>query len=581
MVKPNFRAGLRWCMCGLVMAACIFAQAVLAQSDGIQAQLDRERALVGETVTLVFETDDRNQDLDVDLSALDADFILLDKRTETRMSIVNGRQSTVKRLEVMLEPRRAGELVVPALTFRGGQQSRALSLTVDPAPEVAPGEAAPVFMELELEPREGPYYVHAQVALKVRIFYQQNLTEASVSPPAPQQASVRLLDEVPYTADRNGERYRVLERRYAVFPERSGELVIPAMQLTGRMVERSTQGLWQPRVQGRRVRIESDPVILEIQPRPPGYSGDAWLPARQLSVSQQVSDASEIRVGEPVTRTVILDAVGLEEHMLEEPAWPEMPGARIYPDQPQGISRDDGEWVLGHREFRYAVVPEEPGELVLPELRVTWWDTANDRQRVALLPEHRVAVLPGAAPTPGASTPEPGAGAPVGTAAGAGGHWRWIALGFAVLWLATLALWFKRSRRDGAGPAREVRQVAGDAPATLKAFESACREGDATTARRQLARWLRHDGPAVAEGRIRSFARCLEQADETALAAQVRALDATGFEAGETSAWDGKSLAKAMADWRRRGGEAALGAASNRNGEGPAGAVPDLWARGG
>jgi len=77
-------------------------------------------------------------------------------------------------------------------------------------------------------------------------------------------------------------------------------------------------------------------------------------------------------VGEPVTRTIIIDAVGLEENMIAEPVWPELPGARIYPDQPQGISRDDGEWVLGHKEFRYAVVPEQEGELVLPELTVEW-----------------------------------------------------------------------------------------------------------------------------------------------------------------------------------------------------------------
>ena len=60
--------------------------------------------------------------------------------------------------------------------------------------------------------------MHAQLSLTVRVFYQQNLTEAAISPPEPAPASVRLMQETPYQAERGGERYRVLERNYAVFP---------------------------------------------------------------------------------------------------------------------------------------------------------------------------------------------------------------------------------------------------------------------------------------------------------------------------------------------------------------------------
>ena len=200
------------------------------------------------------------------------------------------------------------------------------------------------------------------------MFYQQNLTEAAISQPEPLQASVRLLDEVPFQADRNGTRYRVLERHYAVFPERSGELLIPPLQLSGRLVERRDDRLWQPNVRGRRIQVESEPIRMDIQPRPAAFTGDSWQPARNLELMQQISSADALTVGEPVTRTVIVDAVGLEENMVTEPAWPEIPNARIYPDQPQGISRDTGQWVLGHKEFRYAVVPEKEGELVLPEI---------------------------------------------------------------------------------------------------------------------------------------------------------------------------------------------------------------------
>ena len=265
----------------------------------------------------------------------------------------------------MLEPRRSGDLQIPPLNV-GASTTRAIDVHVDPAPELEPGELPPVFIEVSVTPEASPHYVNAQLGLIVRVYYKQNLTEAAISQPEPSPASVRLLDELAFQADRNGIRYRVLERRYAIFPERSGELTIPPLQLSGRLVERRKDRLWQPSVRGRRIQAKSEAVQLTIQPRPANAAGDSWQPARQLELTEQLS-VDGLRVGEPVTRTVIVDAVGLEENMITEPDWPEISHARIYPDQPQGISRDDGQWVLGHKEFRYAVVPEKEGELVLPE----------------------------------------------------------------------------------------------------------------------------------------------------------------------------------------------------------------------
>ncbi len=139
-------------------------------------------------------------------------------------------------------------------------------------------------------------------------------------------------------------------------------MVIPPLQLSGRLVERRGDRLWQPNVRGRRVQVQSEEIRIEIKPRSPKFNGDSWQPARKLELAQQISAADALTVGEPVTRTVIVNALGLEENMIAEPVWPEIANVRIYPDQPQGISRDDGLWVMGTKEFRYAVVPEQEGE---------------------------------------------------------------------------------------------------------------------------------------------------------------------------------------------------------------------------
>ena len=171
-----------------------------------------------------------------------------------------------------------------------------------------------------------------------------------------------------------------------------------------------------------------------------------------------------------------------------------MPNARLYPDKPQGITRDDGHWVLGHKEFRYAVVPEQAGELVLPELRVEWWDTREDRQRSAVLPAHTVQVQPSALVPPPAAAP--GSAAPA-SATGTAPHatppsrfWPGLAAGFAGLWLLTLWLW-RRAARARPDPSTPESATSANEGRFLEQLRRACEAGDRAAARRSLRGWLR------------------------------------------------------------------------------------------
>ncbi|MEE4217657.1 MAG: BatD family protein [Xanthomonadales bacterium] len=521
----------------------------------VELQLDRDRVMVGETVTLTFVTDNPRQNLETDFSVLEGDFEILDRRSETRVSIVNGRQTSLVRLLLTVEPRHDGDIQVPAFQF-GKESTAPVMLRVDPAPDLEPGALPPVFIEVELNPGEGPYYVHAQFGLVVRVFYQQNLTEAAISQPEPDPASVRLLQETPYQAERGGERYRVLERHYAIFPERSGELIIPAMELSGRLVEPRSSSMWQPTVRGRRVRAQSDELRLLVEPRPAAFTGTHWQPARELKISQQISSADALRVGEPVTRTVLIDAVGLEENMLAEPFWPELEGARIYPDQPQGITRDDGRWVLGHKEFRYAVVPEKEGKLVLPELQVDWWDTRSNRQRSAVLPAHTLLVQPSqlvppaaeASPVPANGMPQTVSGhSPAGPRAS---FWKWAALLLTVLWLLTIPLawrWGARSRPEQAKPGQPGAVDENEA-ALLRSLKRACDSSDQAATRRALQRWLRDYGPA-GETSVLEFAAAT---GDEALRNSLYGLDSVGYRRDRDGVWNGKTLWAEFEAWRRQ-----------------------------
>jgi len=526
----------------------------------VQAQLDRSRITEGETVTLTIMTDQARQSLEADFSELEENFAILDRRSETQLSIVNGRQTASVRLILTLEPKAVGTFLIPELTF-GSDKTPTIGVQVDPAPVLEPGSQPPVFIELDVVPAEGPYYVHAQIGLVVRVFYQQNLTEAAISQPDPSPASVRLMQETPFQAERGGERYRVLERTYAVFPERSGELNIPPMQLTGRLVERKSTSVWQPAVRGRRVQVESEALQLVIEPKPAKFSGSEWQPARDYQLTQQISSGDSLRVGEPVTRTVIIDAVGLEENMIVEPAWPELPDARIYPDQPQGITRDNGQWVLGHKEFRYAVVPEKEGEMILPELKVNWWDTEQNQARMATLAAHTIYVQPSALAPPPPAPVSPGftsddaAVSPGFAGTTEPAYWRWVALIFAAMWIVTLLAALKLRGRNGGPLARagSTPLISENETEVLTNLKRACKSGDPRRARSALQHWLREYGPVENNRSLLEFAA---GTGDPVISECVYALDAEGFRATDDSTagqgWDGSGFWVRFDQWRSR-----------------------------
>lgn len=107
------------------------------QAAPVTAKLDRSSAVVGETVTLTLQTTDPDQSLETDLSVLQADFDVLNQRSETQMSFVNGRQTASVRLVITLEPKHEGQLRIPALKLPG-VTTTPLTLKVSPPPVLAP-----------------------------------------------------------------------------------------------------------------------------------------------------------------------------------------------------------------------------------------------------------------------------------------------------------------------------------------------------------------------------------------------------------------------------------------------------------
>jgi len=481
----------------LIVISALMLFSIISQA-AVDLRVDRNSLKLGETITLTAETADSNQSLEIDTDLLSEAFHILDTRSESMRSFTNGVQSAVIRILYVLEPKRVGTLTIPSFKL-GDVSTMPLEIIVEKAPVAAVGEPPVVF--LEVESNIDSVYVHSQLVITVKLYYRYSLTEGNLPEPQVEHATVVKLGETSMNASRNGVSYRAVERVYAVFPERSGEIIIPEISFLGRVNKPSTQrgSLFTPmRNRGQRVRAASDALSIKVEPRPSQYpAGADWLPARQLVINSQIKTAKGgARVGEPITRVIELKAVGLLDTMFPEIEWPLMDKARVYPDTPEGISRNAGQWVTGRKVHSFAVVPEASGDLLLPEISIPWWDTIEDTLKVAIVPAEIVDVqvaigeaadVPTAVAeiTPDTDNNNPSMSEKTGPEKG---WWQILAITGFSLWLLTMLLWWWGRKN---GPAlEETIPVQDPHKDALRAFKLACSNDlplVAATALRQFA----------------------------------------------------------------------------------------------
>lgn len=489
-------------LCTVVLVAlCLAPWPVLAAS---RATVDRNPLKEGEIVTLTLETD---QDTDPEMKPLTRDFEIRGSAQSRQISLVNGNSSVTTRWSFQLLPRRLGKITIPAITI-GNDHTQPIPLTIIKATDSSSlSQERDLLIEASVDKQSA--YVREQVTLTVAFYQSVSILEGGLSRPAPADTVVESIGEGRVSEEiRDGIRYRVTRIRYALYPQTSGTLNIDPVVFNGKVVVEDKQnqsqnlGGFRPFAgligQSRRVRLRSKPLQVKVLPQPAAAdSGHWWLPVTSLKLKETwTPDPPEFKLGEPVTRTISMQAIGTVESMLPALNIPDVAGMKLYPDQPVSETAVGGDTLIAGKEFKIAMIPSRAGEIELPEVSIPWWNLNKKRMETATLPARRITVagappppVDTAAPAPTVSepTPEPGIVAATGAAA-AGSPWPWLLAAAAMLlWLATLLLWWRDRRRrpttrGGDGNTRHSLSV----KAQVAAVNSACDSNNAEAAARAL-----------------------------------------------------------------------------------------------
>jgi len=545
---------IRSCLSLLALVLLLLPTLLWAEVD---VRVDRNPVQEDESFAIQFSSP--NVDGEPDFSPLQNDFKILQTNQSRNLQLINGVMKQSVSWTLMLAPLHAGKIIIPSIAF-GSDSSPKLELEVKPASNASSGVGNDLFF-VQVEADSQSAYVQSQILVTVKLYLgspnimEPHLEDLSVSD---KDASIQKLDKDADYNKRVGNRnYRVIEKKYAVFPQTPGTLTINSIKFETRYVE--------DRMALRYKQAKSKPLDIQVKPIPSQIGSGYWLPAADLQLTESWSpELDKLKEGEPATRTITLTATGVSSNLLPPVSQGDFSFAKQYPDQPALSDGTSDNGVVGKRVEKIAIIPSQAGSFIIPAIEIPWWNTKKDRMEYARIRAKRINVAASSETAKDQSPRQPQnaatsvsanenkklSGVATSTAAPqaySSNIWFYISVALAILWLATIAAWIKLHRLPGilnngmAEPVSNRRKIE-------KAIDAAVIAGDLQKIKRLLIEWSVAVWGTQAP---RSIGGMIHLCD-AALADELEYLNNLLYSPDTPRHWDGRGLCVALKEYHHQ-----------------------------
>lgn len=369
---------------------------VLAQVTQLSASVDRNTALIDESIEFTLVATGSASRGDVDFSVLQADFNVSRPSFSQSTQIINGSMTRTVSWSVRLFPLKTGRKDIPAFTL-GGQQSRPFSVNILPASATNVDEPRDYYLTAEVN--KDTLYLQQQLLYTIKIYLSGDIQRGSLALPQLEGAIIEQIGEdEDYEEISNGIRYRVIQREIAVIPQSSGTFTIKGPIFEADVLtnsRRSFANFGRTKTISRR----APDVEIEVLPIPESYAF-TWLPSEMVELTEEwQGDAQQLIAGEPITRTITLTALGLTKEQLPniEPLY--HPSFKVYPEQAVLNTAEHRNSLVAQGVFNTAIIPSESGSFVLPEVKIPWFNVSTGKTEFSIIPARSVEVLARSATT--------------------------------------------------------------------------------------------------------------------------------------------------------------------------------------
>lgn len=512
--------------------------------DKVTASIDKNPVVQGQSFILTVTADDSIDASALDTSPLLKDFVVGRTSTSTQTRMVNGSTNRQTKWTTVLVPQNTGKFIIPAFNI-DGIKSAPIAVVVTKQSEKS---AKQQDIYITAETSNKAVYVQQQMTLTIKLHVGVALEGGSLSDPKMEDANITQLGQDNQTEEIiNGRRFQVIERKYAVSPQKSGEFKLETPIFSGQvsMPSQRRSGLFGFN-QSKPVSVISEPLTVKVKPQPQSFQGQ-WLPSELFTIHEEWQPtANEFMVGNPITRTITITAAGIAKEQLPQLILPTTQGLKIYPDQPVLHGGINGGRLVSQAVANFAVVASSAGTFKLPEIRIPWWNTVTNKQEYAVLPEKTITVKANpeftsqakSTPTLQQETTFTNENSTIETVIVKEKSWlQWL---FLSLWIVTSVLWLLTawsSRRTKA-----VTETKLDVNKPYLSLLAACKQNNGQQALLMITPWI---NSIYKDKQVNHLAEALAAAGDDALTEAINQLQQTLY-AKDRTEWQGNQLAKAI-----------------------------------
>ena len=405
---------------GIFFCTEAFAQTLVAKTS-------RTDLPEGEAFLLTLDYDGNDTSVP-DIGVLDKDFTIYSVSNSYQTNIINGQVSKQRQWQIGLVPKAtAGTVVIIPPIKLGNVQSTPIRLRILDSLNLAHNNNSnnQEYQSPQREPRfavkgevdnHNPY-VQQQINYTLTIYDAGGLQggEPEFIDDGSNNWLIRSLGAPEINSKVvNGRSLREIKFRYAMFPQKSGQLKTPIIRFNGYYLTQNGRGsdpfeeifggsLFDAGVgfgsifaTRNPVMLNTKPITVNVRPIPPENNGNWWLPAESVKLYAEWSPKRpDFKVGEAVSRTIYLKAIGVVENQLPDIKFRDVAGLKQYPEKPIVHNAIENGQIVAVKKNAAVYIPEKNGNITVPEISVDWFNIKTGQMERTILPAVNITVQSG------------------------------------------------------------------------------------------------------------------------------------------------------------------------------------------
>jgi hypothetical protein len=425
----------------------------------------------------------------LNLKVLDKDFTVTDRSEQQSLMFLNGKKTSNHILNLTLTPKRMGQLTIPSFKI-GKEKSKTLTIKVTDANKNKITQ--PIFLESLVNKKE--VLVQSQLIYTLNLYSIQPLNAANL--PFSINIKNAFIEKLKIskikTVKHQGKKLYLTQFNYAIFPQKSGSLHIPAIKLN---VSLNNQG----KIQNIRLFTNAQNIKVKAQPR--NIRIPQWLAAKSIKISAKYLKKPPIfKVGEPIIRQITLIGEALSPAQLPDIKIKNVDAFQQYLDKKNDKKVVSEKSITSYKIQDVIIIPNYIGEYVLPEIKIEWYNTQTNKKETAILNAQKIQVIaPKGYLTKKQNTQTIIPKAPINITTNnlkpkiiikENKRWMWISLLFLILWLATLMICKNKKTKQQ----NKIKQKKINGKSNFsKKIKKHCYKNDVTKTRQNLILWAKEN----------------------------------------------------------------------------------------